>query len=75
MLDAPGGGVTCSGLQVVHSLRSAKDQSTGNPLVARAVALRNEVDADLPFVLGDKHRLSQILYNIIGNACKFTKTG
>lgn len=61
--------------KVVHSLRSAKDQSTGNSIVATDVALRNEVSDSMPYVQADKHRLSQILYNIIGNACKFTKKG
>lgn len=61
--------------RVVFSLRQAKDLSTGETLVAASVVLRNDVPDDLPNVEVDLHRLSQIFYNIIGNACKFTSKG
>lgn len=34
-----------------------------------------QVDADLPAVNGDRIRLTQILSNLINNACKFTPSG
>ena len=37
--------------------------------------LSNEVPKNLPPVLADEDRLHQILYNLIGNAVKFTATG
>lgn len=46
------------------------------PLVGgKNVEIVNQIPGELPAVLADENRLQQVLYNLIGNAIKFTEQG
>jgi signal transduction histidine kinase len=45
------------------------------PLAPRGVALRFAVDRDVPALVTDEHKVSQVLRNLVANAFKFTEQG
>ena len=48
---------------------------TTQQLIKKSVTLEKRIAQNTPVITADKRKLMQILYNLIGNAAKFTHKG
>jgi len=61
--------------EVCEMTRMALDKA-GKPLVSRSLKLKNEMKyGTLPLISGDAYKCTQLFYNLVTNACKFTRNG
>lgn len=61
-------------MELAPLLRSALD-NIGPEAKAKNIRLDQNIDADGVRILGDHHRLQQVLWNLLSNAIKFTPSG
>ncbi|MHB8512808.1 MAG: sensor histidine kinase [Actinomycetota bacterium] len=59
----------------VLSIRSLAEQAAAEARIARNVEVRCEIPDDIPFAIGDRVRIHQVLYNVLDNAGRFTRPG
>ena len=58
-----------------HTLADVVLTLSGASAREKALDLVNEIPNDFPMVAADPHRLEQVLFNLVGNAIKFTERG
>jgi two-component system, sensor histidine kinase ChiS len=59
----------------MHAVAELVQALTQPLILQKDLTLRNEISPDFPKAAADENRVQQILYNLVGNAIKFTDRG
>lgn len=59
----------------IYSISKLVIYSCDNFIENKDLKIINKLDKNLPFLFGDENRISQVLYNLIVNAIKYTEKG